>query len=131
MVNPFSSIKLWIFGAIFLFISSVTVLGYNYVKNVIADNKRLAIEVSTLAASNEGLQIALDVTAENNKRQAELNGSLQVKLSESEGRLNELRQKFLDHDLSNLAMEKPGLIERRVNSGTQNVFNAIELDTTR
>ena len=131
MINPFGSIKLWIFGIIFLVISSTIALGYNYVTGVIAENKTLALEVSTLAESNAGLQTALDTSKEDAAKQAELNGDLQVKLSQSESRLNELRQTFLDHDLSNLAMQKPGLIERRVNSGTQKVFDDIESYTAR
>lgn len=131
MINPFGSIKLWIFGIIFLVVSSTIALGYNYVTGVIAENKTLALEVSTLAESNAGLQTALDTSKEDAAKQAELNGDLQVKLSQSESRLNELRQTFLDHDLSNLAMQKPGLIERRVNSGTQKVFDDIESYTAR
>tara|TARA_Y100000114_G_C11645418_1_gene271451 strand:+ start:334 stop:741 length:408 start_codon:yes stop_codon:yes gene_type:complete len=35
----------------------------------------------------------------------------------------ELRNKFARHDLDNLALMKPGLIEKRVNKGTQQVMN--------
>lgn len=119
------------FIGVFAFASTASALGYNYVKNIISDNKRLAIEVSTLETSNAGLQETLDVTEANNQRQADLNITLVTQLSETESRLNELRQTFLDHDLTNLALEKPELIERRVNIGTQNVFDAIERDTSR
>ena len=35
----------------------------------------------------------------------------------------ELRNKFARHDLDNLALMKPGLIEKRINKGTQQVMN--------
>lgn len=42
------------------------------------------------------------------------------------GRLNDL---FAKHNFSLLAAKKPGLIERRVNTGTANVFRLLECET--
>jgi hypothetical protein len=36
---------------------------------------------------------------------------------------------FKRHNLSKLAIAKPGLIETRVNNGTKDVFDSIEKDT--
>jgi hypothetical protein len=42
--------------------------------------------------------------------------------------VKEVRDKFARHDLNNLALMKPGLIERRVNAGTKKVMtDLIEL----
>ena len=38
---------------------------------------------------------------------------------------------FRRHSLAKLASAKPGLVETRVNNGTQEVFNAIEADSKR
>ena len=38
---------------------------------------------------------------------------------------------FRRHSLAQLASAKPGLVEKRVNNGTQEVFNAIEADSKR
>lgn len=43
--------------------------------------------------------------------------------------VNELREKFIDHDLTKLSIAKPKLIEKRINDGTQKVFNDIRNDT--
>jgi hypothetical protein len=43
-----------------------------------------------------------------------------------EEQIHELRNTFIKHDLSRLAARKPGLIERRINSGTIRVFNKLE-----
>ena len=39
--------------------------------------------------------------------------------------VTELRNKFARHDLNNLALMKPGLIERRVNAGSKKVFDEL------
>jgi len=56
---------------------------------------------------------------------------LQENLERAETDLEELQRLFRDHDLTNLAAEKPELIERRINEATQDVFDAIERDTAR
>ena len=38
---------------------------------------------------------------------------------------------FRRHNLAQLASAKPGLVEKRVNKGTQEVFDAIEADSQR
>jgi len=38
---------------------------------------------------------------------------------------------FRRHDLTKLAIAKPGLIEPRINSGTQDIFKQLEEDTTQ
>lgn len=38
----------------------------------------------------------------------------------------ELQRIFQEHDFTNLAIQKPGLIERRVNDATKEVFDGLE-----
>ena len=57
---------------------------------------------------------------------AELNEELQERLEESEESRNRLIEVFGKHDLTRLALKKPGLIETRVNNGTKKAFDAIE-----
>ena len=46
--------------------------------------------------------------------------------------VNKLRQTFAKHDLDNLALNKPGLVEKIVNKGTKNVMNnLVELTTVK
>ena len=127
----FSSIKLYIFAAIFLSVITLGGSGVMYVRGVIAENKSLAQDNLSLINSNSSLQEALDATLETQSRQNLINLELNEKLGEAEHRLTELRTLFLDHDLTNLALEKPGLIERRINDATQRVFDSIESDTSR
>ena len=63
--------------------------------------------------------------------QQEQNRQLTIALDKSEKTREEMLRIFRDHDLTNLATQKPGLIERRVNDGTSKVFDDLESITSR
>lgn len=50
--------------------------------------------------------------------------------SEIEAEKNRYLAIFARHDLSKLAAAKPGLIEKRINKGTKDVFESITRDTS-
>jgi len=54
---------------------------------------------------------------------------LQAKNQEIEAEMSRYLDIFKRHNLSKLAIAKPGLIETRVNNGTKDVFDSIEKDT--
>ena len=54
---------------------------------------------------------------------------LQSKNQEIEAEMSRDLDIFKRHNLSKLAIAKPGLIETRVNNGTKDVFDSIEKDT--
>ena len=51
--------------------------------------------------------------------------SLEKDKQESEREVNRLRETFAKHDLDNLALQKPGLIQTRVNKGTKRVKDTL------
>jgi cell division protein FtsB len=55
------------------------------------------------------------ISADMNKLEAEKQNALRE--------VNKLRNTFAKHDLDNLALNKPGLIEKIVNKGTKQVMN--------
>lgn len=55
--------------------------------------------------------------------------ALQSKNQEIEAEMSRYLDIFKRHNLSKLAIAKPGLIETRVNKGTKDVFDSIEKDT--
>jgi|SaaInlV_120m_DNA_3_1039746.scaffolds.fasta_scaffold85109_1 chromosome segregation ATPase len=61
--------------------------------------------------------------------QQRLNNELQSNLREAEAGLDQIRSTLSDHDLTRLALRKPGLIETRINNGTKEVFDQIEIDS--
>ena len=56
----------------------------------------------------------------------DLNFDLQGKLDDAENYKNELIVKLQKHNLTRLSYQKPGLIERRINNGTQSIFDSLE-----
>ena len=63
-------------------------------------------------------------------RQREQNTQLKEALNKSEETREEMLRIFRDHDLTNLATQKPGLIERRINDGTRKAFDDLESITS-
>tara|TARA_Y100001937_G_C7117040_1_gene330647 strand:+ start:891 stop:1295 length:405 start_codon:yes stop_codon:yes gene_type:complete len=110
-------------------ISSLTASGI-YIKN-------LNNQISTLKAN----QIILDskIKEQNEsiknylakqKENLEQINSLEKDKQEATRAVTELRNKFARHNLNNLALMKPGLIENRVNKGSKKVFDELMSLTT-
>jgi|TARA_Y100000004_G_scaffold29766_1_gene30861 uncharacterized protein HemX len=92
--------------------------------------------LATLTENNAKLSIAaqtnqdtIDKLTQDFEQQQELNAELNVKLQASEAYGDALAKKLREHDLTMLTLKKPGLIERRVNSATQKIFDELESDT--
>ena len=83
------------------------------------NNAQLKIAVE----DNQNTIDALNAAAEKNQR---LSDELQERLNKSEEGRNRLITLFGKHDLTRLALKKPGLIETRVNDGTKKAFDCIE-----
>ena len=111
---------------IILLFSSIAGGGYFYYTDTQA-------RISQLQENNAQLKIAVETnekTIEGMEQQAEINAELseelQERLEESEESRNRLINVFGSHDLTRLALKKPGLIETRVNNGTKKAFDGIE-----
>ena len=72
---------------------------------------------------------ALAATQADAARNAALNLELQTKLQVSEKYGDELRATLQKHNLTMLAIKKPGLIEQRMNDATKKLFDDITTDT--
>ena len=80
-------------------------------------------KLETVAKQNE---TTINSLQESQEKFANLNLELQGKLDEAEKYGDELRKKLHKHDLTRLSIKKPGLIEKRINDGTQKLFDNIE-----
>lgn len=113
---------------------------YAYHNVTVAEFER---DIALLEANNRTLkdnQIQLSQavdTANESLRVAETNSRAQQEdiseLIERNNELDRIKDQYLEifkrHDLTNLARAKPGLIEPRINKGTQQVFESIEEDS--
>ena len=93
-------------------------------------------ENQTLVQNNVQLESAvaeqqrtIDTIKENFERQGQALSNLQRANAQVEAEKDRYLDIFRRHNLDKLAIVKPGLIETRVNNGTQAVFEDIENDS--
>ena len=80
-------------------------------------------KLETVAKANE---LTINSLQESQEKFATLNKELQTKLNLALTYGDDLRKKLHKHDLTRLSIKKPGLIEKRINDGTNKLFDSIE-----
>ena len=103
---------------------------YAYYQTSQSKIRALEAENVLYSSANETLEKTLDEVREQHEISQRNAEELSRSLTEVERQNSELRKIFLEHDLTDLAMKKPGLIESRINEGTKSVFDDIERITS-
>ena len=109
-----------------LVISTLSGGVYFYYTSTQATIEELRANNYALEAANKTNQETISRMEEAAELSRKLNKELTDRFNESESRVNSLRDKLIDHDLTNLSMKKPGLIEKRINNGTTKAFEYLE-----
>lgn len=109
-----------------LVISTLSGGVYFYYTSTQATIQQLRENNYALEAANKTNQETISQMEKAAELSKQLNKELTDKYNESESRVNSLRDKLIDHDLTNLSMKKPGLIEKRINNGTAKAFEYLE-----
>lgn len=116
-------------GAVLLFLS-VGFFGYRYITNlqnaVISQTQEIAQQRIALESSLDTIRQLQD----DMERGAELRRELSDRLDQANENVADLRSILARHDLTYLAEQRPGLIETRINDGTQQVFDELERITS-
>lgn len=86
------------------------------------NNAKLMIAAETNQETINNLQRDYQIAQENAMKLAE-------RAREAEAYQDELAAKLRRHDLTALTLQKPGLIEKRVNNATAKIFAEIEADS--
>ena len=68
----------------------------------------------------------IDTLVEDAEKYRELNKELNTKLEAANEYKNKLIGKLRKHDLAKLSMQKPGLVEKKINNGTKKLFESLE-----
>jgi uncharacterized iron-regulated protein len=94
--------------------------------------------LATLRDNNAKLQMVAETNQEtiskmesDFKKAQENMLALQERAKEAEAYQDELASKLRRHDLTALTLQKPGLIEKRVNNATAKIFDQLEIDSGR
>jgi len=93
--------------------------------------------IGVLRENNAKLETAIQISEDSIKtlqadmeKSAELNKKLQGDLQKAEAYGDELRAKLSKHNLTNLALKKPELLEEKMNVATQKLWDGFVADTT-
>lgn len=122
------------------FILMLAGLGYGAHKFIVnqldTEIIQLQSDVRQYQAQNVTLQSAAEINEqtirsleENSQRQLEQVTSLTTANQQFQAEKDEYLSIFRRHDLARLALARPGLIEPRINNGTEEVFRQVEEDT--
>ena len=109
--------------ALFLATTSVSAFYIKYLHNQMAvlQGNQIVLE-GKIEEQNESIKNYLS----NQKKHNEQLDVLAVEKAEAERAVSELRNKFARHDLNNLALMKPKLIETRVNKASGRVMDNLK-----
>ena len=101
----------------------ISVLGgsYYYISMLKKDNEILKSNQAKLEQSIQEQNESIKTYLANQKRQQEQIGELEAQRQEAQREVNKLRDTFARHDLDNLALAKPNLVQNIVNKGTKKV----------
>ena len=108
---------------------AASLAGSKYLFNQLSQSKANQIVLeSKITEQNDSIKQYL---AKQEQLSADL-GLLEAQKQDALREVNKLRQTFAKHDLDNLALNKPGLIEKIVNKGSKQVMNdLVELTTVK
>ena len=111
-----------------MFMGIMLVLGlatfYLYNQNQTLSANNLALEGAV-----EEQQMAMDAMRESFEKQGKALNNLASKNAQIEQEMNSYLDIFRRHNLNQLAVAKPGMIEKRINDSTMQVFESIENDS--
>jgi hypothetical protein len=111
------------FGFITVIMGGISYFGYQYMSQQIELlEQNVAQQQEVIENQKRTNQLMRDNFASMQRRQDELNSQF----SDIEQNTSQLRRLFGEHDFTNLVEEKPGLIEPRVNRGTDEVLQNLE-----
>ena len=96
---------------------------YDTTQNKIAVLQDSNAKLELVAETN---QSTINRLQEDNAKMNELSKELQSDLAEANKYKDELIEKLQKHDLTRLSLKKPGLIEKRINNGTKELFESFE-----
>ena len=114
--------KVYLFLALFGAVGGALYGAYSYYKDSQARISQLTANNATLKAANETNQATITQLQATAELQAALSKDLQRNLQEAEQYQDKLINQLRKHDLTKLSLKKPGLIETRINNGTQKLL---------
>ena len=119
-------IKVYILLIVLGLIGGVGYGAYYYYKDTQARIAILTENSAKLEQATNTQKQTIDTLVEDAAKYRELNKDLNIKLEAANDYKNTLIDKLRKHDLAKLSLQKPGLVEKRINNGTKRLFESLE-----
>ena len=119
-------LRIYIMVAVVIAVSGAVISARAYYKETqerIATLHKNNAKMEVVQQQNE---VVLRCLTSEATRLNKLNFNLQENLDAAEDYKDELIVKLQKHNLTRLSYQKPGLIERKINNGTQSIFDSLE-----
>ena len=119
-------LKVYIGIIVFGLVGGAVYGGYYYYKDTQARIEILTENNSKLEVAAQTQNQTIDTLIQDAQKYASLNNELQSRLDSANDYKNELIGKLRKHDLARLSLQQPGLVEEKINNGTQRLFETFE-----
>ena len=119
-------IKVYMLIVVFGLVGGAVYGGYYYYKDTQARIQVLTENNSKLELAAKTQTQTIDTLVQDAQKYASLNNELQSRLDSANDYKNELIGKLRKHDLARLSLQKPGLVEEKINNGTKRLFEKFE-----
>ena len=119
-------LKVYILIVVLGLVGGVVYGGFYYYKDTQARIQTLIENSAKLEIAASAQKNTIDTLMADAKKYAELNSQLQTKLEKANDYKNTLIGKLRKHNLAKLSMQKPGLVEKKINNGTQRLLESFE-----
>ena len=119
-------IKIYMLLLVLGLIGGVGYGAYYYYKDTQARIAILSENSSKLEQAANTQKQTIDTLVEDAAKYRELNKELNTKLEAANEYKNTLIDKLRKHDLAKLSLQKPGMVEKRINNGTKRLFESLE-----
>jgi len=98
--------------------------GYYYYKDTQSRIQTLTENNAKVMAAKAAQDQTINTLIADRDKFDKLNKELHVKLDKANEYKNTLIDKLRKHDLAELSMKKPGLVEKKINRGTEKLFRS-------
>ena len=119
-------LKIYILIVVMGLVGGVVYGGWYYYKDTQARIQTLTENSAKLEVATQQQEMTINTLVEDAEKFRELNKDLNINLEAANDYKNELISKLRKHDLSRLSQLKPGLVEKRINNGTKQLFESFE-----
>ena len=119
-------LRIYILIVVIGLVGGVVYGGWYYYKDTQARIQVLTENSAKLEIAATTQKNTIDTLMADAKKYAELNSELQKKLEKANDYKNTLIGKLRKHNLAKLSMQKPALVEKKINNGTKKLLKSFE-----